>query len=120
MPVRKDELEPMDEISYKPIGMIRSTVYGRGGNADSANGAAGGKKALWNSDPIFAPGLKDLAGFSHIILIYHFHLSKGYSLDVKPFLDDTLRGVFATRAPRRPNPIGLSVVQAHGHLGDHT
>jgi tRNA-Thr(GGU) m(6)t(6)A37 methyltransferase TsaA len=56
-------------------------------------------------------GLKDLEGFSHIILIYHFHLSEGYSLHVKPFLDDTSRGIFAVRAPRRPNPIGISVVR---------
>ena len=49
--------------------------------------------------------------FSHIILIYHFHLSKRYSLKVKPDLDDKLHGVFATRAPSRPNPIGISIVQ---------
>jgi len=61
--------------------------------------------------PEYEDGLKDLDGFSHIILIYHFHLSKGYSLQVKPFLDDTRRGIFAIRAPRRPNPIGLSVVR---------
>lgn len=61
--------------------------------------------------PEFARGLQDLDGFSHIILIYHFHLSKGYSLTVKPFLDDIPRGVFATRAPKRPNSIGMSVVR---------
>ena len=61
--------------------------------------------------PDFIEGLKDLDGFSHIILIYHFHLSKEYTLSVKPFMDDKLRGVFATRAPRRPNPIGISVVK---------
>ena len=59
----------------------------------------------------FIEGLKDLDGFSHIILIYHFHLYKEYRLLVKPFMDDKLRGVFATRAPRRPNPIGISVVK---------
>jgi tRNA-Thr(GGU) m(6)t(6)A37 methyltransferase TsaA len=53
----------------------------------------------------------DLEEFSHIMLIYHLHLSNGYSLRVKPFLDDKLHGVFATRAPKRPNPIGLSVVR---------
>jgi tRNA-Thr(GGU) m(6)t(6)A37 methyltransferase TsaA len=62
-------------------------------------------------EPHVEPGLKDLSGFSHIILIYHFHTSEGYALELKPFLDKTLRGVFATRAPRRPNPIGLSVVR---------
>jgi tRNA-Thr(GGU) m(6)t(6)A37 methyltransferase TsaA len=59
----------------------------------------------------FAEGLQDLEGFSHIILFYVFHESTGYSLHVKPFLDDKLRGVFATRYPARPNQIGFSVVR---------
>ncbi len=59
----------------------------------------------------YKDGLKDLEGFSHIILIYHLHLSNGYSLEVKPFLDTEKRGIFATRAPKRPNPIGMSVVR---------
>jgi tRNA-Thr(GGU) m(6)t(6)A37 methyltransferase TsaA len=57
------------------------------------------------------PALKDLDGFSHITLLYHFHLSRGFDLTVIPYLDDKKRGLFATRAPRRPNPIGLSVVK---------
>jgi len=61
--------------------------------------------------PEYADGLKDLDGFSHIILLYHFHQSEGFSLEVKPFLDKTKRGLFSTRAPKRPNPIGLSVVR---------
>ena len=61
--------------------------------------------------PKYKKGLKDLEGFSHIILIYHFHQSEGYSLSCRPFLDDVERGLFATRAPRRPNPIGLSIVR---------
>jgi len=59
----------------------------------------------------FHKGLKDLDGFSHIILLYLFHRSQTYKLHTKPFMDSELRGVFATRAPNRPNPIGLSVVQ---------
>lgn len=59
----------------------------------------------------YVEGLQDLEGFSHIILIYHFHLSEGYSLKVKPFMDENLRGIFSTRAPKRPNPIGISVVR---------
>jgi tRNA-Thr(GGU) m(6)t(6)A37 methyltransferase TsaA len=62
-------------------------------------------------NPEFADGLQDIEGFSHIILLYVFHQSNGYSLRVKPFLDDQLRGLFATRYPGRPNPIGLSVVR---------
>jgi tRNA-Thr(GGU) m(6)t(6)A37 methyltransferase TsaA len=60
--------------------------------------------------PKYAEGLADLEGFSHILLLYAFHCSKGYELKVKPFLDNTYRGLFATRYPRRPNPIGLSLV----------
>jgi tRNA-Thr(GGU) m(6)t(6)A37 methyltransferase TsaA len=59
----------------------------------------------------YVRGLKDLDGFSHIILLFHLHKSKGYSLEVVPYLDDKKRGLFATRAPRRPSPIGLSVVR---------
>ena len=62
-------------------------------------------------NPAFIEGLKDLDGFSHIYLIYFFHKSEGYHLQVPPFLDDELHGVFATRAPRRPNQIGLSLVK---------
>jgi tRNA-Thr(GGU) m(6)t(6)A37 methyltransferase TsaA len=63
-------------------------------------------------------GLKDLEGFSHLVLIYHFHLSKEYDLMATPFLDDQPRGVFATRAPRRPNSIGLSIVKLNAVEGD--
>ena len=75
--------------------------------------AKGGKgiKGTIKIKSSFAEGLKDIGGFSHIILIYGFHRSKDYSLIVKPFLDDKLHGVFATRAPKRPNPIGISVVR---------
>ena len=62
-------------------------------------------------DAQYEDGLCDLDGFSHLILLYHFHLSKGYSLMVRPFLDTVQRGLFSTRAPRRPNPIGLSIVR---------
>ena len=59
----------------------------------------------------YRAGLKDLEGFSHIILLYHFHRSEGFDLQTVPFMDSEPRGLFATRAPRRPNPIGLSIVQ---------
>ncbi|MCK4888183.1 MAG: tRNA (N6-threonylcarbamoyladenosine(37)-N6)-methyltransferase TrmO [Planctomycetes bacterium] len=58
----------------------------------------------------FAEGLSDLDGFSHIVVLFGFHLSTGCKLKVKPFLDDNLRGVFSTRAPNRPSQIGLSIV----------
>jgi len=59
----------------------------------------------------YQEGLEDIDGFSHVILIYKFHKSKGYCLKVKPFLDEKTRGLFATRYPRRPNQIGLSVMR---------
>jgi tRNA-Thr(GGU) m(6)t(6)A37 methyltransferase TsaA len=61
--------------------------------------------------PQFSEGLKDLAGFSHIYLIFHLHEAHFSSLTVTPFLDSEPRGLFATRAPSRPNPIGLSLVK---------
>jgi tRNA-Thr(GGU) m(6)t(6)A37 methyltransferase TsaA len=60
--------------------------------------------------PEFAEGLKDVDGFSHLILIYHLHRASNAKMTVTPFLDSVPRGVFSTRAPTRPNPIGLSVV----------
>lgn len=59
----------------------------------------------------YQDGLKDIEGFSHIIIVYYFHLSKDYSLNVKPFLGKKLHGIFATRHPRRPNHIGISLVR---------
>ena len=61
--------------------------------------------------PEYEEGLRDLEGFSHIYLIYHLNRSKSAKLTVKPFLQDVERGVFATRAPNRPNAIGLSIVE---------
>ena len=59
----------------------------------------------------YVKGLKDVEGFSHLILVYHFHLAQKYSLLVIPFLNKTPHGVFSTRAPSRPNPVGLSTVR---------
>ena len=99
-----------NEIIYKPIGIINSPFkepYGTPIQSASAQNIRGTVEVF----PQYAEGLKDLEGFSHIILIYHFHLCKKFSLRVKPFLGDLLRGVFATRAPARPNPIGISTVR---------
>ena len=100
----------MQGLTYFPIGIIRSPFKEINGMPIQAKGAEGipGRVEL---DKEFVAGLKDLQGFSHVFLIYHFHLSEGYSLEVKPFLDDQDHGVFATRAPRRPNPIGISIVR---------
>lgn len=100
----------MDEVKYKPIGVIYSPFKEPKGTPIQPAGARGigGTVEVF---PEYAEGLKDIEGFSHIILICHFHLSRGWSLEVKPFMDDQLHGVFATRAPARPNPIGISIVR---------
>ena len=59
----------------------------------------------------YQEGLKDLDGFSHVFLLFYLHKDERVDLTLKPFLDEEQRGVFATRAPTRPNPIGLSVVR---------
>lgn len=64
--------------------------------------------------PEFEAGLQDIEGFSHLFLIYHFHLTQETRLRVTPFLDTVPHGIFATRAPNHPNPIGLSVVRLTG------
>ena len=97
-------------IEFVPIGVIRSPFKKREGMPIQPKGAAGAKGTVEILEA-YRPGLKDLDGFSHIVLLYHFHRSRGFSLEVVPFLDKQPRGLFATRAPRRPNPIGLSVVR---------
>ena len=59
----------------------------------------------------YVPGLKDLDGFSHLILIYYFHLSDREELQGQPYLEDETHGIFAIRSPHRPNHLGLSVVR---------
>ncbi len=97
------------DIKFKPIGTIY-TDYKEKTNVpiQPVFSKTKGKVKIKQE---YITGLKDLKGFSHIILIYYFNKSKGYSLTVKPFLDNNERGVFATRAPNRPNGIGLSVVK---------
>ena len=103
----------MDSIQYHPIGIIHTPHITPDGTPIQPTGAKGIAGSI-EIFPDYKPGLADLAGFSHIFILYHFHLSRKYSLKVKPFLDDRKRGLFATRAPSRPNPIGLSVVRLMG------
>ena len=98
------------KIEFTPIGVIHSPFMELEGMPIQPVGAAGVKGTVEVFED-FHPGLKDLDGFSHIILLYHFHRSHGFNLHVVPFMDSQKRGLFATRAPKRPNPIGLSVVQ---------
>jgi tRNA (adenine37-N6)-methyltransferase len=100
----------MNEISCKPIGLIRSPFKEPTGTPIQSL-AARDVEGTVEIDPEFADGLRDIEGFSRLILIYYFHLCGKSSLLVKPFLDNQTRGVFATRAPARPNPIGVSIVR---------
>ena len=107
----------MDDITYTPIGVVHSRFTDP---ADTpiqgvfADGARGEVEIF----PEYAAGLKDIDGFSHLTLIYHFHLAKGYSLISKPFMDGTERGIFAIRHPGRPNPIGISIVKLDAVIGN--
>ena len=105
--------EEEQAFSYTPIGVIRSPFTDPVGMPIQPGGARGvtGTVEVFGE---YRAGLADLDGFSRIILIYPFHRSEGWSLAVTPFLDDRPRGVFATRAPRRPNAIGLSIVRLLG------
>lgn len=98
------------EINYKPIGIINTPFKRKKGMPIQPAGAEGIKGTI-ELNPEYSNGLLDLDDFSHIYLIYHFHKSEGYKLQVKPFLDQNTHGVFATRAPNRPNPIGFSIVK---------
>jgi tRNA (adenine37-N6)-methyltransferase len=99
-----------NELGIAPIGVIETPFREPRGTPiqpSRANGARG-KVRL---DPRFRDGLKDLAGFERIWLIYWFHKAPESSLLITPFLDKRQRGVFATRAPARPSPIGISAVR---------
>ncbi len=97
-------------IEFKPIGVIHSPFKSLKGMPIQPAGAIGVKGTVEVFDE-YQEGLKNLDGFSHIILLYHLHRSNRFRLSIVPFLDVEPRGLFATRAPNRPNPIGLSVVQ---------
>jgi tRNA-Thr(GGU) m(6)t(6)A37 methyltransferase TsaA len=100
----------LESVVFHPIGVVRSPfkepegvpIQTRGGNE---------YQATVEIIEEYAEGLLDLEGFSHIILLCYLHETEGYDLKVIPFLDDVERGVFSTRAPRRPNPIGLHLVR---------
>jgi tRNA-Thr(GGU) m(6)t(6)A37 methyltransferase TsaA len=103
------------EFVMRPIGVIHSPFTNTSQTPiQSSTSEAIGQIVVY---PEFADGLQDLDGFSHLHLLYVFHCSSGYALRVKPFLDDQLRGLFATRHPCLPNSIGLSIVcliEKHG------
>ena len=98
------------DITFTPIGLIHSPFEQPAGTPiqPKAGENTPGQVEIY---PEYGAGLHDLDGFSHIILLYLCHMAKPFTLSVTPFLDQQAHGVFATRAPARPNPIGLSVVR---------
>jgi tRNA (adenine37-N6)-methyltransferase len=97
-------------FTFTPIGTINTPFKDLAGMPIQPAGARGVRGTI-TIDETFLGGLLDLDGFSRIILIYALHRATGYSLEVIPFLDTKPHGIFATRAPKRPNPIGLSIVR---------
>lgn len=107
----------METITYTPIGVIHTPFTRLSDMPIQPTGACGVEGEV-RLDPAYAEGLKDLDGFSHIYLIYHFHKSADFELSVTPFLDTEQRGLFSTRAPRRPNSLGISVVRVQSVQGN--
>lgn len=100
----------MTSITYNSIGVVRSD-HTEEGKTPIQPAFAKGCPGCAIIDPEYEEGLKDIEGFSHIYLLYHFHRAAPSSLTVKPFLEDITHGVFATRSARRPNAIGMSLVR---------
>ena len=102
--------EPGRSVEFHPIGVIR-TPFPDVDGVPIQPAAAAEARGHVDLDPALAEGLRDIEGFSHLTLVWHLHLIRQAQLVVVPFLDDRPHGIFATRAPARPNPIGLSVVR---------
>ncbi|MBT4087997.1 MAG: tRNA (N6-threonylcarbamoyladenosine(37)-N6)-methyltransferase TrmO [Deltaproteobacteria bacterium] len=105
------------EITFQSIGLVHSPFNDIKGMPIQPTGAQGIQGTIKIYDE-FVQGLLDLEGFSHIILLYHLHKVQSSALVVTPFLDTKEHGIFATRAPKRPNPIGLSIVKLNEVQGN--
>jgi len=103
-------------FTFHPIGELRTPYQSKSGVPiqGGLNPESRGRAEVF---PRFEAGLQDTEGFSHLILLYVFHESQGYDLLCRPYMEEALHGVFAVRAPRRPNPIGLSVVRLERREG---
>lgn len=104
-------------MEFTPIGVIHTPFTDLKGTPIQPVGADEAEGVI-EVDEKYVNGLKDLDGFTYIMLLYVFHRSKAYSLRVKPYLEEVERGLFATRFPARPNPIGVSVVRLSGIEGN--
>ncbi|MBV8050009.1 MAG: tRNA (N6-threonylcarbamoyladenosine(37)-N6)-methyltransferase TrmO [Acidobacteriaceae bacterium] len=97
-------------FTFRPIGFVR-TPYNETKQIPKGFGAKHDAEGIIEIGPEFEAGLKDIEGFSHLFVIWLFHRSEGFELVGTPPIDNQPHGVFATRSPRRPNPIGLTVVE---------
>ncbi len=97
-------------ITMNPIGTVR-TPFAETVRIPKGLDAKHDAEGIIDVDPAFEAGLQDIEGFSHLYVVWVFHATKGYDLVAHPPSDDRPHGVFATRSPSRPNPIGLTVVQ---------
>lgn len=105
------------KIEFNPIGYVRSPFKEPSGVPIQTKAGSDIKGEIEVLEE-FIEGLSDLDGFSHVIILTHLHAHQGYKLKVTPFLDDVERGVFSTRAPRRPNPIGFHLVRLEAVEGN--
>ena len=103
-------MEDQREYLFRPIGVLHTPYRGKEGVPIQGvfDPESKGRAEILGE---YEPGLKDIEGFSHLILLYVFDRSKGFDLVCRPYMEETMHGLFAIRAPRRPNPIGLSVVR---------
>ena len=108
--------DPFPTVSYRAVGVVRSP-FTRLEGMPLQSVAGGAVRARVEVRDELVAGLRDLDGFSHLHLITHLHRGKPGGLEVMPFLDDRVRGIFATRSPRHPNPIGISVVRLEAVRG---
>ncbi len=103
-------MDPDPELTFKPIGIVNSPFSEQQGTPIQPTCAEGSQGSI-EIYPEYAPAVADLAGFDRIWVIFLLHRAAPYRLRVVPYRDDTERGLFATRAPSRPNPLGLSSVR---------
>jgi tRNA-Thr(GGU) m(6)t(6)A37 methyltransferase TsaA len=109
------------EIKLKPIGIAHSPFKKKEDIESKKYADSRGFDSVQGELEIFKEyeeGLKDTEGFSHLVIIFAFHKSEGYKLHTKPLLEHTLRGIFSTRSPNRPNPLGMTVVNVIERKGN--
>ena len=106
----------IDSLTFRPIGVVHSP-FTREERTPIQPATAAGTEGTIEIETAYAPALADLDGFERIWVLYVFHCASAYRPLVVPYLDDRTRGLFATRAPCRPNPIGMSPLRLLAIIG---